>query len=159
MRASICALKLGGMATCPKHNGHMIIYIVWKIFEKQIRPETEIHIYSPPLNRNLPCARRCSYPRLSAIELTALQFLPFRVITWSRCFHTEINSTATLYGVISMTNLVARFIKNESGATAIEYGLIAALLSVGILGALQVAGGNLRATWERISAALTAPPA
>ncbi len=30
--------------------------------------------------------------------------------------------------------LVARFLKNESGATAIEYGLIAALISVAIIG-------------------------
>ena len=35
-----------------------------------------------------------------------------------------------------MTNLFARFVKNESGATAIEYGLIAALVAVVCIGAL-----------------------
>ena len=32
-----------------------------------------------------------------------------------------------------MTNLIARFVKNESGATAIEYGLIAALIALAIM--------------------------
>jgi pilus assembly protein Flp/PilA len=39
-----------------------------------------------------------------------------------------------------MKNIVSRFVKDESGATAIEYGLIAALVSVGIITAL----GSLR---------------
>jgi pilus assembly protein Flp/PilA len=42
-----------------------------------------------------------------------------------------------------MSKFVIRFLKNESGATAIEYGLIAALISVVIIGALQALGGNL----------------
>lgn len=41
-----------------------------------------------------------------------------------------------------MTNLFARFVRDESGATAIEYGLIAALIAVVILGAMA-ATGNL----------------
>lgn len=36
--------------------------------------------------------------------------------------------------------LVARFMKNESGATAIEYGLIAALISVAIIGGASAVG-------------------
>lgn len=35
-----------------------------------------------------------------------------------------------------MTNLFSRFVKDESGATAIEYGLIAAIVGVGIIAAL-----------------------
>lgn len=35
-----------------------------------------------------------------------------------------------------MTNIVSRFLKDESGATAIEYGLIAAIVGVGIIAAL-----------------------
>jgi pilus assembly protein Flp/PilA len=42
-----------------------------------------------------------------------------------------------------MQNLVSRFIRDESGATAIEYGLIAALIAVVIIGALQAIGTNL----------------
>jgi pilus assembly protein Flp/PilA len=38
---------------------------------------------------------------------------------------------------------VARFMRDESGATAIEYGLIAALISVGIIAAATTLGGGL----------------
>ncbi|MGX9425791.1 MULTISPECIES: Flp family type IVb pilin [Bradyrhizobium] len=44
-----------------------------------------------------------------------------------------------------MKNLVSRFIKDESGATAIEYGLIAALIAVVIIGTLRVIGTDLNA--------------
>jgi pilus assembly protein Flp/PilA len=42
-----------------------------------------------------------------------------------------------------MKNLVKRFAKDESGATAIEYGLIAAGISVVIITAVQLLGGTL----------------
>lgn len=38
---------------------------------------------------------------------------------------------------------IGRFLQDESGATAIEYGLIAALISVGIIAAATTLGGNL----------------
>ncbi len=44
--------------------------------------------------------------------------------------------------------LVARFMKDESGATAIEYGLIAALISVAIIGGVTTLGGNLNTTFS-----------
>lgn len=53
-----------------------------------------------------------------------------------------------------MTNLVKNFIKNESGATAIEYGLIAALLAVGIVAALTTLRGELRTTFGAVSTGL-----
>lgn len=40
-------------------------------------------------------------------------------------------------------SIVTRFVKDESGATAIEYGLIAALISVGIIAAATTLGGGL----------------
>ena len=40
-------------------------------------------------------------------------------------------------------NIVARFVNDESGATAIEYGLIAALIAVGIIAAATTLGGGL----------------
>ena len=46
-----------------------------------------------------------------------------------------------------MTSLVKRFAKDESGATAIEYGLIAAGISVAIIAVVQGLGTNLRATF------------
>jgi len=42
-----------------------------------------------------------------------------------------------------MTNLFSRFIRDESGATAIEYGLIAALIAVVIITGLTTVGTNL----------------
>jgi pilus assembly protein Flp/PilA len=42
-----------------------------------------------------------------------------------------------------MTNLISRFVRDESGATAIEYGLIAALIAVVIITGLTTVGTNL----------------
>jgi pilus assembly protein Flp/PilA len=42
-----------------------------------------------------------------------------------------------------MSNLFAKFARDESGATAIEYGLIAALIAVVIIGVLSTIGTNL----------------
>lgn len=49
-----------------------------------------------------------------------------------------------------MTNLFARFAKDESGATAIEYGLIAALISVAIIFAVGNIGSRLKGAFETI---------
>jgi pilus assembly protein Flp/PilA len=48
-------------------------------------------------------------------------------------------------------NIFARFAKDESGATAIEYGLIAALISVGIIVAVQTLGSGLSGVFEEIN--------
>lgn len=53
-----------------------------------------------------------------------------------------------------MKSLIADFAKDESGATAIEYGLIAVLISVAIIGAATLVGTNLQAVFNRISTAL-----
>jgi pilus assembly protein Flp/PilA len=53
-----------------------------------------------------------------------------------------------------MKNLIARFAKDESGATAIEYGLIAAGISVVIIGAVQALGGKLNGVFTGITSAL-----
>ncbi len=50
-----------------------------------------------------------------------------------------------------MTHLVKRFANDESGATAIEYGLIAALISVVIIGVLTTIGTNLQTKFQEIS--------
>ena len=47
-----------------------------------------------------------------------------------------------------------RFLKNEDGATAIEYGLIAALIGVVIIGAVGLVGTSLDTTFRAIAAAL-----
>jgi len=53
-----------------------------------------------------------------------------------------------------MKNLIARFVKDESGATAIEYGLIAAGISVVIITAVNGIGTNLNTKFGVISTAL-----
>jgi pilus assembly protein Flp/PilA len=50
-----------------------------------------------------------------------------------------------------MKKLVTRFAKDESGATAIEYGLIAALISVVIIGVLSTLGTRLNSKFTQIS--------
>lgn len=54
-----------------------------------------------------------------------------------------------------MNNLFARFFKDESGATAIEYGLIAAGIAVAVIVAVQTVGTNLGSTFTRVSSNLT----
>lgn len=49
-----------------------------------------------------------------------------------------------------MKTLFAKFAKDESGATAIEYGLIAAGISIVIITAVRAAGTNLNTTMETI---------
>jgi pilus assembly protein Flp/PilA len=55
-----------------------------------------------------------------------------------------------------MTNLVSRFANDESGATAIEYGLIAALIAVVIIGAVTALGTTLSAKFDGIATAVGA---
>lgn len=47
--------------------------------------------------------------------------------------------------------LLRRFLADDSGATAIEYGLIAALVAVGIIAAASTLGGSLRGLFGRVS--------
>ena len=54
-----------------------------------------------------------------------------------------------------MTNLLKRFRKNESGATAIEYGLIAGLIAVAIIGGVQLIGVDLARYFNTIATTLT----
>lgn len=61
-----------------------------------------------------------------------------------------------------MLNLLNKFKNDESGATAIEYGLIAALISVGIIAGATTIGGEVRDTFTSIGKSLEGaelPPA
>ena len=57
-----------------------------------------------------------------------------------------------------MKNLFSRFVSDESGATAIEYGLIAAGISVAIIAVVQGVGGKLKTTFTSVETALTPKP-
>lgn len=54
-----------------------------------------------------------------------------------------------------MKTLMTRFVKDESGATAIEYGLIAALIAVGIIAAARGLGTQISTTFNSTSAAMS----
>ena len=54
-----------------------------------------------------------------------------------------------------MIRVFRAFAKDESGATAIEYGLIAALVSVAAIGALTAMGGSLSNMFTTVSSALS----
>jgi pilus assembly protein Flp/PilA len=53
-----------------------------------------------------------------------------------------------------MNSLFARFAADESGATAIEYGLIVALIAVVIIGAVTTVGTNLKASFTSTATAI-----
>lgn len=56
-----------------------------------------------------------------------------------------------------MTKLIARFVKDESGATAIEYGLIAALISVAIITGASTLGNTLNQQFQDLSDTMNNP--
>ena len=56
-----------------------------------------------------------------------------------------------------MTNILSRFAKDESGATAIEYGLIAAIVGVGIIAGLRELQGALDGIFGTVSDSLNNP--
>jgi pilus assembly protein Flp/PilA len=53
-----------------------------------------------------------------------------------------------------MTNLISRFVRDESGATAIEYGLIAALIAVVVITGLTSVGTGLNTKFGSIATSL-----
>jgi len=53
-----------------------------------------------------------------------------------------------------MKNILARFVKDESGATAIEYGLIAAGIALAIIAAVNGLGTALNARFGSVSSQL-----
>lgn len=53
-----------------------------------------------------------------------------------------------------MNKLISRFVRDESGATAIEYGLIAALIAVVIIGGVTAVGTKLSSGFETVQSNL-----
>ena len=54
----------------------------------------------------------------------------------------------------NLTTTLTTLLKNEDGATAIEYGLIAALIAIAAISGFQLVGTNLLAKFNQIAAAL-----
>ena len=63
----------------------------------------------------------------------------------------DVRKPSTRIDIVELT----RFVIDESGATAIEYGLIAALIAVGIIGAARVLGTTISATFTNVSTAMS----
>ena len=54
-----------------------------------------------------------------------------------------------------MNTTISRFLKEDDGVTMIEYGLIAAIIAIGVLATLQGVRDGLRALFNQVVAALT----
>lgn len=52
-----------------------------------------------------------------------------------------------------MSGFISRFLKDRSGASAIEYGLIATLISIVIVGSVTIVGANLSARFTTVGTA------
>jgi pilus assembly protein Flp/PilA len=66
----------------------------------------------------------------------------------------ELVRSATCHMEPPMKNLIARFVKDQSGATAIEYGLIAAGISLAIIAVVNGLGSNLNGKFSTINSSL-----
>ncbi len=53
-----------------------------------------------------------------------------------------------------MKNVIKKFLKNTSGATAIEYGLIAALIAVAVIGGVTALGTSANATFNSVATSM-----
>src|SRR5450830_1412668 len=69
---------------------------------------------------------------------------------------TRSDSHVWIIKELPMKNLFLRFVKNDSGATAIEYGLIAAGISVAIIAVVNGLGTQLGTTFTKVTTALAA---
>src|SRR6476620_1515949 len=122
------------------------------------RISATVEFLSNRLSRNLLCERTAGSPRFSAIELTAPQS-SFASVAHG---HGAENAGETKRKFrpakctqeLLMKNLVSRFVKDESGATAIEYGLIAASIAIAIITAVKGVGTALNSTFTSISSSL-----
>ena len=63
----------------------------------------------------------------------------------------EWETEAMHSGEENMKNLFKKFLSNKSGATAIEYGLIAALIAVAVIGGVSQLGSSANSTFTTIS--------
>jgi pilus assembly protein Flp/PilA len=69
-------------------------------------------------------------------------------------FQVQLSRVTTGKGRSHMGFVIVRFLKDESGATAIEYGLIAALISVAIISVVTTMGTKLNTTFTSVAGAL-----
>jgi pilus assembly protein Flp/PilA len=80
-------------------------------------------------------------------------YVPARHRETTERFPDQTQRATVVQGALTMKNFT-RFMKDESGATAIEYGLIAACISVAIIAVVQGVGTALNTTFTSVSTAL-----
>ncbi len=61
---------------------------------------------------------------------------------------------AFLHDFFERHSLLTRLLRDDAGATAIEYGLIAALIAVAAISAFQLVGTNLTSTFNNVASQL-----
>jgi pilus assembly protein Flp/PilA len=102
-----------------------------------------------PLYRSTGCDEFPFHPRLTTILERNLN-----LIATSAC-RDQLDIARRFAQEHSMPNLLRRFLSETSGATAIEYGLIAGLISVVIITALTTIGTNMRSKFNTIATKLS----
>jgi len=73
---------------------------------------------------------------------------------WEGCRVRHQTGPVKKHSTIGEIIMLKRFLKNEDGATAIEYGLIAALIGVAIILAVTAVGDGLNTTFGEVAAEL-----
>jgi pilus assembly protein Flp/PilA len=94
----------------------------------------------------------CQQPR-RGFPTGAANF-PLRIYQQAQLSRYDEHETHARPGGHHMRNVIANFVRNESGATAIEYGLIAAGIAVAIIVTVQALGTQLNTTFSSVSSAL-----
>jgi pilus assembly protein Flp/PilA len=74
------------------------------------------------------------------------------LISPSACI--SLAASIALPELASMTRMIIRFLRDETGATAIEYGLIAALIAVVIITAVTTLGTNIKGNFTKVATAM-----
>jgi pilus assembly protein Flp/PilA len=106
---------------------------------------------------HLLCLITAGSPCVYEVKLTLLQSSPPRVSHGhgaENAGSTKPKFDSHVYMELTMKNLFARFAKDESGATAIEYGLIAAGISLAIIAIVNGLGANVKQKFTDINSSL-----
>ena len=131
------ALRPDGIPALPEYADARIVELR-RVTAEDLNPllEEEAAVWRAALDWDFVARLRRRWPVAAAIALTTA------------------GATGTQTRKTAMKALVSKFIKNESGATAIEYGLIAALIAVAAIVAMQNMGKNLQNTFNTASTKL-----
>jgi pilus assembly protein Flp/PilA len=92
--------------------------------------------------------------KIRAAELTLVKLLSSRNKSERKGISFEIIQLGTRKKAMNTLKLIKNFVRNEDGATAIEYSLIAALIGVAIIGGAGALGNNINQAYTNIGGKL-----